>query len=293
MTILVTGAAGQVGRECVERGSGAVIGLDRSTLDLCNAASIATALDRFKPKAVINAAAYTAVDQAEADADSTSAANRDAVALLAQACAREKIPLIHISTDYVFDGGKNSPYSEEDPVNPLGVYAKSKQQGEQVLRQTLTQHLILRSSWVFGRYGTNFVKTIVRLAREKPGLRVVADQHGAPTHAGALAETLLTLARRAAAGETLPWGTYHYCGTPFTSWHGFAETIVERAAALGVLAKPTPVRAITSAEYPTPSPRPANSRLDCARIRETFGIQPQPWRIGLDEVLHGLKSAPA
>ncbi len=293
MTILVTGAAGQVGRECVERGGGEVRGLDRQGLDLCSAAAIAAVLTRLKPKVVINAAAYTAVDRAEQETAVAFAVNRDAVIQLAQACKHARIPLIHISTDYVFDGRKPSPYTENDPVNPLGVYAQSKQQGEQGLRQTLPSHLILRTSWVFGRHGANFVKTMLRLAREKGELRVVADQHGTPTHAGALADALLVLARRAAAGETLAWGTYHYCGAPATTWHGFAQTIIERASVLGILARPIPVRAIASAEYPTPSPRPLNSRLDCARIRETLGLLPQDWRAGLDETLLHLKSLSA
>ncbi len=279
-----------MGRECVERGGSEITGLSRQDLDLRDATALDSALRRLRPQAVINAAAYTAVDKAEADADMAFAVNRDAVLQLATACAREKIPLVHVSTDYVFDGRKTSPYTEEDPVNPLGVYARSKQQGEQALRQAQKQHLILRTSWVFGRFGPNFVKTMLRLAREKPELRVVADQHGAPTHAGAIADELLGLARRAASGENLHWGTYHYCGTPSTTWHDFAQTIIERAAALGLLTKAVPVHAITSKEYLTPSPRPANTRLDCTRIRENLGVLPRPWRTGLDEVLIHLKS---
>ncbi|MEK6806980.1 MAG: dTDP-4-dehydrorhamnose reductase [Pseudomonadota bacterium] len=292
MTILVTGAAGQLGRECVERGT-EVIGVDRQALDLRDARAIEETLQRLCPKAVINAAAYAAVDRAEQDPDAAFAINRDAVLGLGTACARLQIPLIHISTDYVFDGKKSAPYSEDDPVHPLGVYARSKQEGEQELRRVQKRHLILRTSWVFGRYGANFVKTMLRLAREKPDLRVVADQQGAPTHAGALAEVLLALAHRAAAGEDLPWGTYHYNGQPYTNWHEFAQIIVERAVALGLLAKPVPVRALASADYPTPAQRPENSRLDCARIHARLGVELRDWRLGLDEVLLQLKSSPA
>ena len=285
MTILVTGAAGQVGRECVERGGSDVIGLDRKSLDLRDTAAIQSVFSRLHPRVVINAAAYTAVDKAESEPEAAFAINRDGTARLTTACEQAKIPLIHISTDYVFDGSKTDPYIETDAVNPLGVYGKSKQQGEAALRQTLAQHLILRTSWVFGRYGPNFVKSILRLAREKPELRVVADQYGAPTHAGALADVLLALARRAARGESLPWGTYHYCGAPFTSWHGFAETIISKSAALGLLACRVPVRSITTAEFPTPAQRPANTRLDCALIQDKLDIRPAPWQNGLDEVL--------
>ena len=293
MTILVTGAAGQLGRECMERGAARVVGCDRSTLDITNAEALIATLDRLQPKAVINAAAYTAVDKAEQDAATAFAINRDAVASLASACAKRHIPLLHVSTDYVFDGSKSKPYVESDEVNPLGVYGASKQQGEAAVRQEQPQHLILRTSWVFGRYGANFVKTMLRLARERPELRVVADQNGAPTEAGALAEALLALANRATSGEQLAWGTYHYSGMPHTTWHGFAEAIVERALTLGLLEKSVPVRAIGTAEFPTPARRPANSRLDCSRIHEKLGIKIRPWQNGLDDVLKHLKTASA
>lgn len=291
MTILVTGASGQVGRECVERGGSGVAGLDRASLDLRDNTAIAEAIERIKPKAVINAAAYTAVDKAEQDSATAFAVNHEAVAALATACAARRIPLLHISTDYVFDGAKSAPYVEDDPVNPLGIYGHSKLQGEQALRATHPQHLILRTSWVFGRYGANFVKTMLRLARERPELRVVADQHGAPTEAGALADTLLALARRAATGESLPWGAYHYSGGPHTTWHGFAEAVIERAARIGLVSKRIPVHPIATQDFPTPARRPANSRLDCSRIREKLGIEIPDWQQGLDRVLSDLKTA--
>lgn len=291
MTILVTGAAGQLGRECVERGAARVVGCDRSTLDITNAEALIATLDRLQPKAVINAAAYTAVDKAEQDAATAFAINRDAVASLASACAKRHIPLLHVSTDYVFDGSKSKPYVESDKVNPLGVYGASKQQGEAAVRQEQPQHLILRTSWVFGRYGANFVKTMLRLARERPELRVVADQRGAPTDAGALADVLIALAQRAANGETLPWGTYHYCGAPDTTWHGFAQTIVERAVVLGLLQRPVPVHPISTRDFPTPARRPANSRLDCDHIREKLAVEIRPWQDGLDDVLKHLMTS--
>lgn len=291
MTILVTGAAGQLGRECVEHGGSTVAGFDRSTLDITNAEALIATLDRINPKAVINAAAYTAVDKAEQDAATAFAINRDAVASLASACAKRHIPLLHVSTDYVFDGSKSTPYTEDDAVSPLGVYGASKEQGEAAVRLALSQHLIVRTSWVFGRYGANFVKTMLRLARERPELRVVADQQGAPTEAGDLAETLLALARRASSGEPLPWGTYHYSGAPHTTWHGFAEAIVSRAAELGLIPKRIPVLPLAAHQYPTPARRPMNSRLDCSRIRAKLGLAIPDWHQSLDRVLQHLKSA--
>lgn len=291
MTILVTGAGGQLGRECVERGGPEVTGLDRASLDLRDSAAIAAAVERIKPKAVINAAAYTAVDKAEQDSATAFAVNNEAVAALAAACAARRIPLLHISTDYVFDGAKSTPYVEDDPVNPLGIYGRSKLQGEQALRAAHPQHLILRTSWVFGSYGANFVKTMLRLARERPELRVVTDQHGAPTEAGALADTLLTLARRAVAGEPLAWGTYHYSGTPHTTWHAFAEAVVARGAELGLIPKRIPVQAIATRDFPTPARRPANSRLDCRSIHAKLGAEIPDWHRGLDRVLSHLKNA--
>lgn len=291
MTILVTGAAGQLGRECVERGGTDVVGCDRHALDITDAKALATVLGRVQPKVVINAAAYTAVDKAEQDAATAFAINRDAVSVLATACAERHIPLLHVSTDYVFDGSKPTPYTEDDAVSPLGVYGASKEQGEAAVRQAQPQHLIVRTSWVFGRYGANFVKTMLRLARERPELRVVADQRGAPTEAGALADVLIALAQRAAGGETLPWGTYHYSGAPHTTWHGFAEAIVAHAAELGLMSRQIPVLPIATHQYPTPARRPMNSRLDCGRIRAKLGAPIPDWHQGLERVLDHLKNA--
>lgn len=286
MNILITGAHGQVGSECVARGG---IGLARAKLDLSQRTSVHQTLARLRPRAVINTAAYTAVDKAETDSSAAYMANRDGVAHLADACRDLDIPLIHLSTDYVFDGDKPGAYTEDDTPAPAGIYARSKWEGEQALRSAWSKHLILRVSWVFGAHGNNFVKTILRLARERPELRVIADQRGCPTHAGAIAEAAVALAGRAAQGEALPWGTYHYCGTPVTTWHGFATQIVETAHALNMIASKPPVRPISTAEYPLPAKRPANSVLDTSRAQSRLGLIPRDWREGLRETLHTLK----
>ena len=290
MRILITGAAGQVGKELVARAGQADIGVDRQQLDICDSSAVSQLLDTHKPGVVINAAAYTAVDKAEQESERAYAVNRDGAAHLASACHALGIPLLHLSTDYVFDGKKSEPYLETDPASPMGVYARSKWEGEQQVRALCPEHIILRVSWVFGAHGNNFVKTILRLARERPELRIIADQRGCPTEAGAIAETLLSLAQRHLHDETLPWGTYHYTGTPGTTWHGFATRIVDEAAALGLIDKKPVVHPITTADYPLPAPRPVNSLLDGTQAEQRLGLTRQDWRLGLYDVLKTLKS---
>ncbi len=280
MKILITGANGQVGRELALRAAArgfAAIAMTRSELDIGERDAVARQLDRHAPELLINAAAYTAVDRAEQDVATCERINRDASGLLAEACAARGIPLFHLSTDYVFDGRLGRPYREEDPPHPVNRYGQSKWAGERRVREHLDRHLILRVAWVFGPHGNNFVKTIARLAREREELGIVADQLGSPTPAGAIADTLLELARRLQVGE-LPWGTYHYAGTPDTSWYDFARAIVARLP--GKTARLNP---ITTADYPTPAPRAANTRLDCARIARTLGIPRPAWADALSE----------
>ena len=291
MSLLITGAYGQVGRELVAQAGTHAVGIDRDVLDLGELGAVLSTLRRLRPRVVINAAAYTAVDKAEQEPGEAFAANRDGVAHLATACSELRIPLLHVSTDYVYDGRKAMPYNEEDEPNPQGVYARSKLEGDQRLRELLDQHLILRVSWVFSAHGNNFVKTILRLAATRPALRVVADQHGGPTPAADIARALLLLARRYETDGPLPWGTYHYSGAPATSWHGFASAIVTRAAQLGMIAAAPEVAAITTAEYPLPAPRPANSVFDCSRAAKLLGLKQPEWRQGLDDVLRVLKAA--
>lgn len=292
MKILLTGANGQVGWEITRRaGNHTILALDHAALDISNAAAVQAALTASAADLVINAAAYTAVDRAEQEPEQALTVNRNGPHHLATACAQRGIPLLHLSTDYVFDGRKAGLYTEEDASAPLGVYGRSKWAGEQAVRQTLATHLILRVSWVFGEHGNNFVKTLLRLAREREQLRVVADQQGCPTYAGAIAEVLLGLADRIATGQPLAWGTYHYCGTPATTWHGFAETIVRLARAYEPL-RVREVVPITTADYPTPAARPVNSVLDCTRWQRTFGGALPPWQDGLAAMLRALYPHP-
>lgn len=291
MRLAIIGAKGQVGWELSRRApmfGHEVLAWDVAELDITDAAAVDRALATSGANAVINAAAYTAVDRAEQEPESAFAVNRDGPAHLAVACARLGIPLLHISTDYVFDGTKTGPYTEDDPAAPLGVYGQSKWEGDEAVRRLLPRHLILRVSWVFGVEGHNFVKTILRLAREREELRVVADQRGCPTYAGDIADVLLELAGRIGQIDAdNAWGVYHYCGEPPTTWHGFASAIVERAR-LDEKLKVRTVTPITTADYPTPAARPANSVLDCARLTARFGIHPASWREGLATLLFAL-----
>lgn len=291
--ILLTGANGQVGHEVSrlarERGV-ALAALNRTQLDITDAQAVNKAVSHLRPSLLINAAAYTAVDKAEEEEGVAFAVNREGTANLAAACAENIIPLIHLSTDYVFDGCQQTPYGEDDPAKPTGIYGLSKLQGETALRQRSANHLILRVSWVFGAHGHNFVKTILRLGRQRDELRVVADQHGCPTAAVHIAETLLDLSARILEGEMIPWGTYHYCGQPATTWYGFAKEIVKQAQETELIDHPVTVQPISTSDYPTPAARPANSVLDCSKITETFGILPSLWHEGLREMIRGLRT---
>lgn len=281
MRLLVTGAGGQVGRE-LRRAAPDAVALARADLDITNLGAVRAALGQHAPDVVINAAAYTAVDRAEAEPEAAFAVNRDGPAHLAAACAEAGIPLLHLSTDYVFDGTKGAPYRPEDAPSPLGVYGRSKWEGEEAIRERLPRHVILRTSWVFSAHGHNFVRTMLRLARERETLRVVTDQRGQPTAAADIAQACVQMAGRMAEGAR--WGTYHFAGTPATTWHGFAEAIVEEARRYVPLVAQR-VEAITTAEYPTPARRPADSRLDVSATEAVWGIAPPPWRPALRRVV--------
>jgi len=290
MTLLICGANGQVGSELAARCQHGDIALDRMALDITQPDAIAAALDRHQPRVLINAAAYTAVDRAEQEPKLAHAINGEAVAHLARACAQRDISLLHLSTDYVFDGSGTAPYAEDATANPLGVYGASKWAGEQALRQHCPRHLILRVSWVFGQHGNNFVKTMLRLGAERTALRVVSDQVGGPTAAADIAATLMQLARRITAGESLPWGTWHFAGQPFVSWHGFAEAIFSQAVTCGVLARAPEVAAITAAEFPTLAQRPAQSSLSMTATTAALDLQPPDWRVALNALLQQRQS---
>lgn len=293
MRILVCGASGQVGHEIVSRAAAhglEALGTTRDKVDITQQGQVEEAVQKLRPGLIINAAAYTHVDHAESHSDLAYAVNRDGAAFLAAAARDAGIPVLHISTDYVFSGSASAPYRETDRLSPTGVYGASKAAGEEAVRSHLDQHLILRASWIFGAHGHNFVKTMLRLARQRDQLSVVSDQIGCPTHAGSLAETLLTLAARYAQQGTLAWGTYHYGGQPACSWFDFAEEIFRQAEAAQMLAKRPQVAAIDTAQYPTPARRPAWSVLDCTLFESTFGLQAPEWHRDLGAVLAQLRA---
>ncbi len=281
-TILITGAGGQVGHElAIAASPHNRIALNRQQLDITDPLQIEAAFDEHRPDILINAAAYTQVDRAEHEAESAFSINRDAVADLAFACQQARVPLLHVSTDYVFDGSKTGAYRENDPIAPLGVYGESKAEGEAVLHATLEQHIILRTSWVFSATGNNFVKTMLRLGKEREELSIVDDQHGCPTSARSIAAALLLIADRYLQGETIEWGTYHYCNTPETTWYGFAREIFNMTSGYENLK----LRPIPGSEYPTLAQRPLNSVLDCSLIKSDMGIRQDSWIDELRQIL--------
>ena len=293
MRILVAGGQGQVGSALAQIGNEQdldLIALGRSDLDITDAASISAVFEKYQPELLINAAAYTAVDKAESESELAYAINETATARLADACAGANIPMLHISTDYVFDGSKEGLYTEDDPVNSLAVYAKSKEAGERALRERVERHIILRTSWVFGVQGNNFVKTMVRLAKDRDRLTVVADQFGGPSSARGIAAALLEIAAQFEQTGEVAWGTYHYCQKPYVSWHQFAQAIIERATEMGLVDHPVEVAPIPSSEFPTPVKRPANSRLDASKLHSTFNISDSSWLHDLDTVLESVCS---
>jgi dTDP-4-dehydrorhamnose reductase len=288
--IFLTGGEGQLGTELIAQA--AAHGMDilapsLAKMDLTRPEQIDPFWDDFQPEAVINAAAYTAVDRAESESDLAFAVNAQAPAFMARRCAREGIPLIHISTDYVFDGRKGTPYHEEDPVMPLGVYGRSKAEGEAAVRSALGPHLIVRTAWLYSAHGVNFVKTVMRLVAERDELRIVDDQFGCPTCAADLADALLRIASRLKPGNEIPWGTYHYCGSGVTSWCGLARHVLETLVSRGRI-RSFRLMPISSAEYPTPARRPPYSVLDCRRIESAFGIRRAPWPQSVEKTVDRL-----
>ncbi|MHC8356336.1 dTDP-4-dehydrorhamnose reductase [Pseudomonas sp. LB3P81] len=287
MRILISGQHGQVSSELQKRLGvlGELVVPGRDQLDLAQPEQIRQQVRRVRPDLIINAAAYTAVDKAEGDAAAAFAVNAEAPGILAEEALALGIPLIHYSTDYVFDGSKTEPYNEADAPHPLGVYGQSKLAGEQAITAVQGKHLILRTSWVYSTHGHNFLLTMQRLLQEKPELRIVADQFGAPTWAGTIANSTLALIERWQAGETGAWGTYHLTAQGETSWFGFAQAIGE---ALREQGKPCAnLLPITTSDYPTPATRPLNSRLDCSRLLREWGVRQPDWQTALRECLAG------
>ena len=285
MRLLVTGGTGQVARALGALGA-PVVG--RPAFDFDRPETIAAVFAAAAPSLVVNAAAYTAVDAAEGDAEAAFRANRDGPAELARLCAGAGIPLLHLSTDYVFDGSKGAPYVETDPVAPLGVYGRSKLDGEQAVLAACPRAIVLRTSWVYAATGKNFVRTMLGAAAKTDHLRVVADQLGCPTAAADLADVIWTIAARIGAEG---WrdgfaGVYHAAGSGAVTWYGFARAIFTEAAKHG-MAAPT-VEAITTADWPTPVRRPADSRLDCGKLDRVFGIRLPAWEESLERIVGGI-----
>lgn len=288
MRILLFGPNGQIGREILRRAAGSgdeVVACPREACDLTRAESVSSTLKDAACDAVINAAAYTSVDKAETDAEIAGAVNAEAPRVMARACAEKKIPLIHFSTDYVFDGESLRPYIENDSPNPLNVYGATKLAGESAIRASGATHAILRLSWVFSAHGANFVKSMLRMGRERGAVRVVDDQRGRPTAASHAADVAIGVAR-ALIEDASRTGVYHFAGAEAVTWAGFAERIFKDARL------PVDVARIPTTAYPTPARRPRYSVLDTTKFTKTFGVAAPSWRDGLVEVLNELGASP-
>lgn len=291
--IFLIGANGQVGHAWRERLSdGALVhATDRDTLDLAQTETLANRLHelllKIQPTAIVNAAAYTAVDQAQDEEPLAYAINAMAPGIIAEVAARHGLPLIHYSTDYVLDGQGDQPFPESAPTAPLSVYGRSKLAGERAVQAAGGSHLILRTSWVFGVHGQNFLKTMLRLAQTRDALSVVYDQVGAPTSADLLADVPLQMLRQLDGSGDSRWGLYHLCPAGFTSWHGYAVYLIERARELGwpIQVSQAAIRPVDSSEFPVKAKRPHNSRLCTTKLKEAFGLTLPTWQVGVDQVL--------
>lgn len=289
MSILIIGREGQLSESLIRLDPAlTALGLDKADLTQPDAA--AEAVRAARPSLVINAAAYTAVDKAEEQEDLARAINATGAGAIAQAAADVGAAFVQISTDYVFPGEKDGEWAEDDPVDPLGAYGRTKLEGERLVQAANPRSVVIRTAWVYCDYGHNFVKTMLRLA-DRDRLTVVADQEGKPTSAEDLAEAILAIAPRLAAapaGDPV-WGTYHYSGAGRTHWAGFAEAVFEGALARGMIGSAPEVAHIPSSDYPTPAKRPANSAMDCTKFETVFGLKTKPWRDSLGRVLDRIK----
>jgi dTDP-4-dehydrorhamnose reductase len=290
---LILGGTGQVGTELLSQASASgieVFAPDRRQLDLQNSQQIANIVAAESWDAIINAAAYTEVDRAESDEEAAFALNAEAPSRLAAEAGRRGIPFVHISTDYVFDGKKGSPYVEQDAVAPLNAYGRSKLAGEVGVRSANARHVVLRTSWVYSPFRKNFVKTILRLAGERDRLTIVADQRGCPTAAIDIAKACIDIAKRCASSpDNAPYGTYHFAGAGEATWFEFADAIVEMSRVRS--ARKVEVVPIRTVDYPTPAARAADTRLDCRVITANFNITQRPWREALEETIVRLKNS--
>lgn len=283
--VLITGGNGQLA-SCIAKHSSAtdvnLIICNKTELDICQPASIQQAIDMHVPDIIINTAAYTAVDKAEEEVSLADRVNHIGAGQLALACQKNQIKLIHLSTDYIFDGDHDGKYLEEDQANPINIYGKSKWEGEQAIRNTCPNHVILRVSGVFSEYGQNFLKTMLKLAKERTSLRVVSDQVSCPTYAGDIAGALLTMCLAPSHK-----GTYHFCSNEAVSWYDFAKAIIQHAALHEKLAV-SEAQKITTAEYPTAAKRPRHSVLNCDKITSTYQIIQPSWRDAITKVINKL-----
>ena len=283
---LITGAKGQVGYCLTQQlqGKHEILAVDRDELDITDQSAVKNAVENFRPDVIINAAAHTAVDRAETEIELSEAINVKGPQYLAEAAKNVGAAILHISTDYVFDGQREGKYKETDATDPQGVYGKTKLEGEQAVAKENDKFIVLRTAWVFGEHGNNFVKTMLRLAKTRDTLGVVADQIGGPTYAGDIAASLIQIAEKIIAGEDVQYGIYHFTGEPYVSWCDFAKAIFDEAVSQNVLEKALLVNAITTADYPTPAKRPANSCLDLTKIQQVFGIQASDWKKALKNI---------
>ncbi|ALV57687.1 dTDP-4-dehydrorhamnose reductase [Burkholderia cenocepacia] len=291
--ILITGSSGQIGFE-LERALaplGELLVPKRKDLDLSDIGTLAERLNALQPDVIVNPAAYTAVDLAESQSTLAHAINADAPGAMASWASNRNIPFIHYSTDYVFDGTKAEPYLEDDATHPLSVYGQSKLAGEAAVRAACSRHLILRTSWVVGAHGKNFLKTILRLAQEREQLNVVADQVGSPTTASFIADVTAHVLARVFSPAFSDWGTYHLAAAGETTWHDYARRIVRLAEESGIALKlkQDAIQAVPTSAYPTAATRPANSRLNCGKLANTFDLRMQPWQDGIDHVFAQLQ----
>jgi dTDP-4-dehydrorhamnose reductase len=289
--LLVFGGDGQLGRALAKATAPkgwTIVALSRAAADITNADQVARAIAAHEPAVVVNAAAYTAVDKAESERDAAFRINETGAGIVAKAASDAQATVIHLSTDYVFDGQASRPWREDDPIAPLGVYGASKAGGEDAVREAARRHVILRTSWVFGIDGNNFVKTMLRLGAERPALKIVADQVGRPTSAHDLADAILAIAGKLGGGISTAklYGTFHFANQGAVSWYEFAREIFAQSAQRG---GPSPdLAAIPTSDYPTPAKRPAYSVLDCDKLAGLYGIEPRPWQPALSDVLESL-----
>lgn len=286
--VLVFGSNGQLGTELqrtAQKSSLSLQALSRSDADIADAVAVSAAIEKFAPAVVVNAAAYTRVDDAEVEREKATQGNVTGPGVLAKTCEAYGAALIHVSSDYVFDGSKQGAYVETDPVAPIGFYGATKADGEAAVRAATASHVIIRVSWLYGEFGNNFLKTMLRLAGQRDEISVVADQHGCPTSTRDLAEAIVKVSDRIRSKDDV-FGTYHFAGDGVTTWHGFASSAVGKFSAL--TGKQVRVKPITTAEYPTRTRRPANSALDCGKFERVFGFRGRPWRQEVEETAAAL-----